>query len=335
MREAAFIKKNKDRWISFENALKNSKSLVPDELADLYLQVVNDLSYAQTYYSKSKTTIYLNDLARKAHFSIYKNKKEKSNRIITFWKYELPFIFSNYQKELLLSFIIFFVSAGIGLFSVYQDIDFSRIVLGDGYVDMTIANIREGDPMGVYHSSSAWSMFAEITINNIQVGFNAFVLGILTPVLPIVILFYNGVMIGTFDGFLFQYGVGLRANSIIWIHGVFEIFVIIVCGAAGIILGNSLLFPKTFTRLQSVQKGFWDGVKITFSTLPFFVCAGFLESFVTRHSLMPLPIALSIIAVSLCIIVFYYIIYPRQIRKKIDIYGSSTENRVLKNPDGK
>ncbi|MDR1877660.1 MAG: stage II sporulation protein M [Flavobacteriaceae bacterium] len=326
MREAAFIKKNKDRWVHFENALKNSRNLVPDELADLYLQIVNDLSYAQTYYSKSKATVYLNDLARKAHFSIYKNKKEKSNRIITFWKYELPLIFSDYQKEFVLSFIIFFVSAGIGLFSVYQDIDFARVVLGDGYVDMTIANIKDGDPMGVYHRMSAWAMFLYITTNNIKVGFNSFVGGIFTPIIPIVILFYNGVMVGTFDGFLIQHGVGIRANSIIWIHGVFEIFVIIVCGSAGLILGNSLLFPKTFTRLQSVQKGFRDGMKISFSTLPFFVCAGFLESFVTRHSLMPLPIALSIIAVSLCIIVFYYIIYPKQLRKKFDNYGFPTED---------
>ncbi len=326
MREAAFIKKNKERWISFENALKNNRNLAPDELADLYLQVVNDLSYAQTYYTQSKTTTYLNDLARKAHFSIYKNKKEKSNRIITFWKYELPLLFSNYQKDLLLSFIIFFISCGIGLFSVYQNMDFARVILGDGYVDMTIENIKKGDPMGVYHEMSAFAMFIYITTNNIKVGFNAFLGGIFTPIFPVIILFYNGVMLGSFDGFLIQHGVGIRANSIVWIHGVFEIFVIVVCGAAGIILGKSVLFPKTFSRIQSIQKGFWDGVKICFSTLPFFVCAGFLESFVTRYSLMPLPIAITIIVISLCIIIFYYIIYPKQLRKKFNNHEFKRED---------
>lgn len=318
MREAAFIKKNKERWISFEKALTKSNVLIPDKLADLYLQLVNDLSYAQTYYPKSKTTLYLNDLARKAHLSIYKNKKESSNRIITFWKYEIPFLIGNYQKDLLFSFIIFFISFGIGLFSVYQNIDFARVILGDGYVDMTLNNIEKGDPMGVYHNMSASVMFLDITTNNIKVGFTAFVGGIFTPIIPIFMLFYNGEMIGSFDGFLIQQGVGARANSIIWIHGVFEIFVIIVCGAAGIILGKSILFPKTFTRLQSVQKGFRDGMKICFSTVPFFICAGFLESFVTRHSLMPIPIAIGIIIISLCIIVFYYIIYPKNLHKKFN-----------------
>lgn len=318
MREAAFINKNKLQWSNFENALKSKKKLRPDELADLYLQIINDLSYSKTYYSKSNTTIYLNDLARKAHFYIYKNKKEKSSRLITFWKYELPLLFSSYQKEFLLSLIIFLLSAAIGLFSVYKDLDFARVILGDGYVDMTIKNIKIGDPMAVYHQTSAWSMFLTITTNNIRVGFISFLGGIFTPIFTIYVLFQNGVMVGTFDGFLLQYGVGLRANSIIWVHGVFEIFVIIVCGAAGLILGNSILFPKTYTRLQSVQKGFKDGLKITFSTLPFFVCAGFLESFVTRYTLMPLPIAICIIVVSLVIIIFYYIIYPRLLRKKFD-----------------
>ncbi|MDR3272031.1 MAG: stage II sporulation protein M [Flavobacteriaceae bacterium] len=318
MREAAFIKKNKDRWASFENSLKESKKLMPDELANLYLQVVNDLSFAQTYYTRSKTALYLNDLARKAHFSIYKNKKEKSNRIITFWKYELPLLFSHYQRDLLLSFLIFGLAMGIGFFSVYQDVDFTRVIMGDAYVDMTLENIREGDPMGVYHHQSAVPMFLGIAANNIKVGFYAFISGILTPILSVVILFQNGVMLGSFDGFLIQQGVGLQANSIIWIHGVFEIFVIIVCGAAGLILGKSLLFPHTYTRLQSVQRGFWDGMKICFSTVPFFLVAAFLESFVTRHSQMPLPVAWIVIAVSICIIVFYYIIYPRKIRRKFE-----------------
>lgn len=326
MREAAFIKKNRERWISFEKALVKSNVLIPDELADLYLQLVNDLSYAQTYYPASKTTLYLNDLARKAHSSIYKNKKEKSSRFITFWKYELPFLFGNYQKDLLLAFIIFFISCGIGLFSVYQNTDFVRLILGDGYVDMTLDNIKNGDPMGVYHNMSAPVSFLYITTNNIKVGFTAFVGGIFTPIAPIITLFYNGIMLGSFDGFLIQQGVGARANSIVWIHGIFEIFVIVVCGTAGIILGKSVLFPKTYTRLQSIQKGFWDGMKICFSTLPFFVCAGFLESFVTRYSLMPIPVAIIIITVSLCIIIFYYVIYPQKLHKKFNSYEQISKN---------
>jgi uncharacterized membrane protein SpoIIM required for sporulation len=314
MREAAFVKKNKERWIEFETMLKRSDSLQPDEMADCYLQIINDLSFAQTYYNKSQITQYLNNLAQKAHFSIYKNKKEKASRIITFWSKELPALFANYQKDLLASFIIFFLAGAIGYFSSYEDINFPRLIIGDDYVDMTIENIRNGDPMAVYHQENAVLMFIRIARHNIRVGFRCFISGLFTPIFTVISLFYNGIMLGSLDGFLVQYDVGLRANSIIWIHGVFEIFIIIVCGAAGIILGKSLLFPKTFTRLQSVRRGFWDGTKICFSTVPFFLIAAFLESFVTRHSQMPLAFAWMFIGITFCIIIFYYVIYPRKFK---------------------
>jgi uncharacterized membrane protein SpoIIM required for sporulation len=52
------------------------------------------------------------------------------------------------------------------------------------------------------------------------------------------------------------------------------------------------------------------------STIPFFVIAGFLEGFVTRHTEMPDWLAVFIITSSLALIVFYYVIYPIQLHTK-------------------
>ncbi len=52
------------------------------------------------------------------------------------------------------------------------------------------------------------------------------------------------------------------------------------------------------------------------STVPFFIVAGFLEGFVTRHTEMPDWLAILIIASSLTLIIYYYIIYPIQLNKK-------------------
>ena len=38
----------------------------------------------------------------------------------------------------------------------------------------------------------------------------------------------------------------------IWIHGAFEISAIVIAGAAGLTVGNGLLFPKSYTRVQSL-----------------------------------------------------------------------------------
>ena len=55
MREAAFAKQNKDKWLRFENVLRNNIHIHPDELSALYLEVTDHLSYAQTFYPESNT----------------------------------------------------------------------------------------------------------------------------------------------------------------------------------------------------------------------------------------------------------------------------------------
>ena len=82
MREVAFIKRNKDKWLAFEQAITGQSKMNPDDLAGLYIQLVNDLSFAQTYYPKSKTVIYLNHLAATAFRQIYKTKREESNVLV-------------------------------------------------------------------------------------------------------------------------------------------------------------------------------------------------------------------------------------------------------------
>src|SRR5690606_14666409 len=102
----------------------------------------------------------------------------------------------------------------------------------------------------------------------------------------------------------------------IWIHGTIEISVIIVAACAGLVVGRSILFPGTYTRLTSFVQGVKAGLKIVISTIPFFIAAGFLEGFVTRHTEMPDWLAILIISLSLALILFYYVFYPIILNKK-------------------
>jgi uncharacterized membrane protein SpoIIM required for sporulation len=311
MREAAFVKQNKEKWIAFEKAITLSSKTDADELADGYIQLTNDLSYAQTYYAESKTLLYLNQLASQAHQKIYKNKKESGNRILDFWGYEFPLFFKQYHKTLGVSFLIFIVASAIGAISAMNDSTFVRLILGDAYVNETLNNISNGDPTAIYKSGSEIGTFLGITINNIRVAFLAFAFGVITSIGTGYILFSNGVMLGAFITFFYTKGVFFEANKQIWLHGTIEISVIIIAGCAGLIMGNSILFPKTFSRRVSFMRGAKDGLKVVVSTIPFFIIAGFIEGFITRYSNMPNWLAGIIIFGSLALIVFYYLIYPR------------------------
>src|SRR6185437_3502162 len=173
MREALFIKQNTARWKNYDNL----KGTGPDDLAESFISITDDLAYAKTFYPNSDTTKYLNGLAASFHQSIYKNKKEKSNRFISFWRYELPLIFYKHRKPLLYSFLFFTVFSLMGALSAKYDNTFLRLIMSDDYVNMTNENIAKGDPFGVYKGEAPFWMFLQIAANNIQVELYVFVMG--------------------------------------------------------------------------------------------------------------------------------------------------------------
>src|SRR5690606_28159016 len=162
MREVAFIKQNKKKWLDFEQAIFGKSKKNPDEMASLYIHLINDLSYAQTYYAKSKTVIYLNYLASQIYQKIYKTKREETNRIVRFFKIEVPLVVYEYRRYLLFAFILFIAATSIGVVSARYDDTFTRLILGDHYVNMTLENIKEGNPVAVYKSGSNWGGFIGI-----------------------------------------------------------------------------------------------------------------------------------------------------------------------------
>jgi len=295
MREAAFVKQNKDKWLEFESVLTNKTNIDPDLLSDLYIEVTDHLSYAKTFYKNSNTERYLNQLASKAHQNIYKTKKEPKNRLISFFKTEFPMMFYQHHRELLITFLTFSLFVIVGAFSAANEGDFVRSFLGDGYVNMTLNNIEKGDPMGVYKEQGEFNMFLGITLNNIKVALFAFAYGIMLGVGTLFIMMQNGIMLGSFQYFFYEQGLLWESARTIWIHGTIEISVIIIAGCAGLVMGNGMLFTGTLPRLEAFKRRVINGLKILISTIPFFIIAGFLEGFVTRHTEMPDWLAIIII----------------------------------------
>ena len=325
MREALFVKQNAEKWELYENMQHHSA----DELADRFITITDDLAYAKTFYPKSKTMAYLNGLAARLHQSIYRNKHEKGGRFITFWKYELPLLFKQHERQLLYAFLFFIVFCLMGALSAKYDDTFVRLIMGDGYVNMTNQNIENGDPFGVYKKMDPFEMFFHIAINNIWVSFVAFALGIVFSVGTIYILIRNGIMLGSFQYYFFSKGLGWDSVLVIWIHGTLEISAIVIAGAAGLVLGNSILFPKTYSRMASFRRGAKEGLKIVIGLVPIFIVAAFLEGYVTRHTSMPLWTSCSILAGSLAFIIWYVIIYPNRLYKSSDSsFSNGTKNSI-------
>ncbi len=322
MREAMFIKKNAGKWKEYQQSATDN----PDETAERFITLIDDLSYAKTFYPKSKVTRWINGIAAGIYQSIYLNKKEKYSRIFLFWKFELPLLFKKYHKIFLFSVLCFLLFVGIGIFSSMYNEDFIRGVLGDGYVDMTEENIAKGDPFGVYKDDNPFSMFVRIGFNNIKVAFLIFIGGFTLGYFTLKIMWSNGLMLGTFQYMFFSKGLGLKSIMVIWIHGTLEISAIVIAATAGLILANGILFPGTYTRLYSFRQGAKDAAKVLICLIPIFIIAAFFESYITHlmsqtfdkenNQGMPVWLSLIILACSLSFIVWYFVILPIRLHKK-------------------
>lgn len=311
MREGTFLKRNIERWSGYMTDTNN-----PDELALRFVNLVDDLSYAKTHYPNSKTTQFLNGISSNIYFMIFKNKKAKHNRFLFFWKYELPYIMSKYHKYYLFTFCFFILFCLIGALSNHIDPQFIRDVMGDQYVNMTEENISKGDPFGVYKDGNSFQMFLMIAANNINVALKAFTYGIVAGIGTMYILIQNGIMLGSFQQMFIAKNLGMKFILVVGIHGVLEISAIVIAGTAGLILGLSYILPGTYLRKHSFLTAARDSVKILISLIPIFILAAFLESYITRYSEMPLYFSIPILVISLGAIIFYYIIYPIQLKRK-------------------
>ncbi len=317
MREVVFLKNNEDRWRKLEQGLANNSVRDPDKLSEMFIQLTDDLSYARTFYPGTKTVDYLNELAFKLHTELYKNKNQPLRDVLQFWKTGLPLLVYKHRSKMLYAFLMFFLAGCLGAFSAANDDSFIRLILGDGYVNETIGNIESGKPMDIYGSSNESDMFFFITINNILVSFKAFVFGILLSYGTFYLLLYNGIMLGSFLYFFYERSLLLTASLSIWMHGVFEITAIVIAGAAGLVMGNSILFPKTYSRGASFGLGAREGAKIVLGLVPFFIVAGFTESFLTRKAPEYPALAISVISVTAIFVVWYFIIYPRVLATRL------------------
>ncbi len=291
----------------------------PDEMAADFTQLVDDLAYAKTFYPSGKVTGFINAQASKIYLDIYKNRKEESNRLITFWKYDLPLTIRKHHRVVLFAFIFFLVFFIIGYFTSAKDEGVARGIFGDNYVDQTQENIAKGNPFGIYENGNAFLSWISLMIHNIRVSLLMFVSGIFCGIPSLYLSIQNAVMLGTFDQFFAARGFGLDFWLVVFVHGTLEITAIILASAAGLVLGKSFLFPGTIKRMAAFKQGAKDGVKIMIGLMPVFALAAFFEGFITRLYNDISILTTIIFIVSVLFVIWYFIVYPIQLGKKLSV----------------
>jgi len=310
MDEKLFIKENAIHWKELENKIKllskmsrlkklNKKEI--DELIILYNKVSNNLAYSRTNYGNSEITQYLNKLASSAHVIIYSSSKLQFKDFFYFIGVGFPCLLRKYLKVIILSTLVFIVSGllvfVITLINQENAYAFIPAQMADG--------LRNEGPI---EDTNKLVDSVFIGTNNIKVCFVAFALGITLGVGPIYILYTNGVMLGCLAGITLNRGQAGFFWSLILPHGVSELFAIFVCGAAGLIIGYSLINPGNLTRGQSLITKGKEAVLLVIGCIPILIVSAIIEGYFTP---LNIPyIYKYMFAVMMLILVVLYVALP-------------------------
>jgi len=289
MKESLFVVNNQKTWHELEELLKSYKLTGNPadydklhRLFELYRLVCGHLSIARTRYGNTGTVEYLNNLAARAHQVIYASRPGNISGIIHFLLKGFPALIRKEYSLLLISAGIFILSFLFSFITVLKMEDYALSFIPAEYAD-AVRN-SAGNAQELNNTVASVAIFT----NNIQVGILAFALGITFGTGTVYVLAKNGILLGALSAVAVNAGTGFTFWSLILPHGIPELFSIFVCGAAGLAVAKSIIFPGLDSRRKSFSDGGKKALSMFLGTIPLFILAGLTEGYITTLPTVPL-----------------------------------------------
>ena len=114
-------------------------------------------------------------------------------------------------------------------------------------------------------------------------GFGAGLLGALLGLPAILMLVYNGRMLGTLWGLTWNHHYFRDFNSLIMTHGVLELSALCIAGGAGLRVGWSLVAPGEVPRRDALRASAREAFGLLGGACLMLVVAGLIEAYITPH----------------------------------------------------
>lgn len=291
LRSQRFRQERESDWLELDDLLeriagKGVRSLSEEELLrlpGLYRSVLSALSVARAISLDRATINYLEALGARAYFVLYGTTDTFLDRIVHFFRVGWPRAVPLLWKETLISAAVMFGVAVLAFFMTLNEPDWYYAFVPEGMANGrtpasststlqdTLFNTEEGA------SLSAFATF--LFTHNAQVAIFAFALGIAFGLPTLILLAYNGCVLGAFVALFVSRGLGVEVGGWLMIHGVTELFAVVLAGAAGLKVGWAAIQPGQRTRLASIATAGREGGLVLGGVIFMLMIAGLLEGF--------------------------------------------------------
>lgn len=255
-----------------------------EKLPMLYRIVLSSLSVARSIALDRHLLVYLESLAFRGFLAVYGPRTSFLQGIAGFSRRGLPQAVRAARWHVLIAAFAVLVGTAAGFLLVHADESWFTALVPSGLVDgRGPASTR--DDLLEHEIFAPWEGFADslalmanfLFSNNSVVGILAFGLGIAGGVPTLLLLVYQGLALGAFLALHAQRGLTVEFLGWVSIHGVTELTALILCGAAGLLIGEKVLFPGRYTRLDSLALHGRVAAQIAIGAVLMFFVAAILE----------------------------------------------------------
>jgi uncharacterized membrane protein SpoIIM required for sporulation len=266
----------------------------------LYERTSAGLARLGSFATEPETRRYLESLVARAYGEVHETRTRQHRFSPLHWFFQtLPQTFRRHVRAFWLSVGITLAGALLGGFAMALDPDAKATMLPDMFAS------HLGDPSErVAHeerqtrhvgAGGMSSFSAQLMVNNISVSIRAMALGMTYGIGTIVILFYNGVILGLV---VVDYVMAGQTKFLLgWLlpHGVIELPAVMISGQAGLMLAHALIGRgqrKTIrARLRDASA---DVVTLIFGIVILLIWAGIIEAFFSQFHAPVLPYSMKI-----------------------------------------
>lgn len=246
----------------------------------LYRSALSSLSIARATSLDRALIAYLEQLCARAYFQIYGVPMSAARQIYGFFNQGWPAAVRAIGRETLVAVVLMMLGTLAGYLLVTSDPSWFF-----GIIPETLAAGR--DPSADVQTLRATlyqrhdDMLATFAIylfsHNSQIAIFAFALGFAFAIPSILLIIYNGLMLGAMLAVFIPKGLGIGFVGWLAIHGTTELFAITLAGAAGIRIGTAIAFPGRELRSESAVRA-GRGASVAMAGTVIMLCfAGLLE----------------------------------------------------------
>jgi uncharacterized membrane protein SpoIIM required for sporulation/uncharacterized RDD family membrane protein YckC len=289
---AAFAARKRPRWAEFQQLAERAAShgldsFASHELPDFaarYREVAADLARARTYGVDEATMEHLERLAAAGHNALYRDERGTWRRVWEVLIRECPAAIRQARAYIAVACLAFVLPAAAGYLLMREQPDLALDLLPKVMIDRADAGaerIAEGKRYVDVAMGDRPLMASGLITNNVRVAIACFAGGIFLGIGSLVLLGFNGLLIGATAGHFANRGLLGYLLEFILGHGLLELFAIWVAGAAGFLLGRSVVAPGDMSRGDALVLSGRTAVRMVGGAAVLLVVSGLIEGFVS------------------------------------------------------